>query len=172
MTTLITGRANSQADRQGFTLLELVLVMLIICTVLGAASASLRGFFVSRKTDDTAVRIVSLTRLARTMAVSEGRVYRLVFDLEGRTFYLTAQQQGGFSRLQTALGRPFRVPDEVDLSIEVAGAPSGCGYLDFTPDGLAEPATVRLRDIKGGVLEVTCAAPTEPFVVTSPEDQT
>lgn len=144
--------------------------MLIICTVLGAASASLRGFFVSRKTDDVAVRIVSLCRLARSMAVSEGRVYRLVFDGHGRAFYLTAQEEGAFRQPRTGLGRRFRLPDEVDLELYVSGVSAGRDYVDFFPDGRAEPATVRLTDIKGGLVEVTCAAPSEPFAVTSPED--
>jgi type II secretion system protein H len=163
---LTTGPRNSR----GFTLLELVLVMVIICTVLGAASVSLRGFFVSRKTHDTAARIVSLARLARSMAVSEGRPYRLVFDAARGAFYVTAQRRGGFAPPRNGLGRALRLPDEVDLQLEVPGAAGERDYVEFTPDGRAEPAVVRLTDIKGGVLEVRCAAPTEPFVVASPEE--
>ncbi len=157
-------------NKSGFTLLELVLVMVIICTVLGAASASLRGFFVSRKTDDVAVRILSLARLARSAAVSEGRPYRLVFDAGEGAFYLAAQRRGGFTRPRGGPGRAFRLPDEVSLGLEVPGAAGGRDYVEFTPDGRAEPATVRLTDIQGGVIEVRCAAPTEPFVVTSPQE--
>jgi len=170
VTTLSTG-PNKVPSRYGFTLLELVLVMVIICTVLGAASASLRGFFVSRKSDDTAVRIVSLARLARSMAVSEGRTYRLVFDRDEREFYLAAREQGGFQRPRTGLGRTTRVPDEVRLEVLLADDRAGHSYLEFSPDGLTEPAAVRLTDIKGDVIEVTCAAPTEPFVITEPEDE-
>jgi type II secretion system protein H len=165
---LTTGRASREARRAGFTLLELVLVMVIICTVLGATSASLRGFFVSRRTDDTAARIVSLARLARSMAVSEGRPYRLVFDVPERVFYLTAREQGGFRRPRTGLGRAFVVPDGADLELRVGGA--GRDFVTFYPEGLAEPATIRLTDIKGGLVEVSCLAPTEPFAVTSQQE--
>jgi type II secretion system protein H len=167
--TLTTGPHDSASARHGFTLLELVLVMVIICTVLGMASVSLRGFFVSRKIDDTAVRIVSLARLARSAAVSEGRDYRLVFDREGRRFYLARREQGGFRRPRAALGRAFRLPEEVSLELITQSA-SRRDHLTFSPDGRAEPATVRLTDIKGGVLEVRCQAPTEHFVIADREN--
>ena len=65
----------------GLTLLELVLVMVIICTILAMAAPSLRGFFTSRETSDAAAQIVALTHLARSQAITEGRVYRLNLDV-------------------------------------------------------------------------------------------
>jgi len=163
---LTTGRPADRRRRSGFTLLELVLVMVIICTVLAAASPSLRGFFVSRKTDDTAARIAAATRLARSRAISEGRVYRLNFDLRERTFFLTVLDEGGFRPIESSLGVPFRLPEEVQVSI--VGAYAGRAYLDFFPDGRTQAATIRVTDVKGGMAEVTCSAPTEAFVVRQP----
>jgi type II secretion system protein H len=153
----------------GFTLLELVLAMVIMCTLLAVAAPSLRGFFTSRRTDDTAARIASLTRLARSRAITEGRVYRLRFDDRLRTFYLTAQRDAGFERPVSSLGRPSAVPADVQLDLLVDGADPGRDYVEFYPDGRTEPASVRLTDIKGFVLEVACPAPTELFTVTRPE---
>ncbi len=163
---MTTGRPADRRRRSGFTLLELVLVMVIICTLLGAASPSLRGFFVSRKTDDTATRIAATTRLARSRAISEGCVYRLNFDLRERTFFLTVLDEGGFRQIESSLGLAFRLPEEVQVSI--VGAYGNRAYLDFFPDGRAEPATIRVTDVKGGVAEVVCAAPTEAFAVRQP----
>ncbi len=168
---MTTGRPAEQGRRRWFTLLELVLVMVIICTVLGAASPSLRGFFLSRQKDDAASRIISLTRLARSRSVSDGCVYRLNFDLSRRTCGLTVQRQGSFEGLGSSLGRPFRLPEEVDVELEVMGAPGRRDHVDFFPDGRTEPATIRLTDIKGGVIEVACAAPTEDFVARAPEEE-
>jgi Tfp pilus assembly protein FimT len=145
--------------------------MVIICTVLGAAAPSLRGFFVSRRTDDAAARIAALTRLARSQAIAEGRVYRLAFDSGGRTCYLEAQREDGFQRPNSSLGRPFRLPDDVQLELQVAGVESGRREIDFLPDGTVDPAVIRLTDIKGGVVEVTCLAPTELYTVSRPEGQ-
>ncbi len=142
--------------------------MVIICAVLGAAAPSLRGFFVSRQTDDTAARIVSLTKLARSQSVAQGRPYRLHFDIDERTYFLTSQGTAGFRPIDSRLGRPFRLPEEVAL--EVSGAYGNRDYVSFVPDGRTEPATIRLTDIKGGVSEVVCTAPTEPFVVVKPAE--
>jgi Tfp pilus assembly protein FimT len=54
------------------TLLELILVMVILSTVLAMAAPSLRGFFASRRTQDTAAQILALTQLARSQAICEG----------------------------------------------------------------------------------------------------
>ncbi len=144
-------------------------MMVIIGSVLGAAAPSLRGFFISRRTQDTAARIAALTRLARSCAVSEARVYRLVFA-GGRTIFVAASSGGTFERLQTSLGRPLQVPPEVGVELAVAGAAPGRDYIDFFPDGRTEPATVRVTDIKGGVAQVTCRGPAELFALEERED--
>src|SRR3972149_3661562 len=74
-------RCNMQSERSvGFTLLELILVMVILSTVLAMAAPSLRGFFASRQIQDAAAQILALTQFARSQAVSEGTTYRLNFD--------------------------------------------------------------------------------------------
>ena len=83
---------KQQNIKGGFTLLELILVMVILSTVLAMAAPSLRGFFGSRKTNDTASQILSLTQFARSQAISEGIIYRLNFDTRERTYWLTAQK--------------------------------------------------------------------------------
>ena len=51
--------ARPNHDR-GFTLIELILVMVILCTVLGMAGPSLRGFFSQRQVEDAAASIPEL----------------------------------------------------------------------------------------------------------------
>ncbi len=142
--------------------------MVIICTLLATAAPSLRGFFISRQTHDTATRILSLTRLARSQAIADGRLYRLHVDAQDRTFYLTRQGETAFERIESSLGRPFRLPDEVEM--EVIGPRTDRGYLSFFPDGRTEPATIRLTDIKGGIIEVVCTGPTEAFGIRTPKE--
>ena len=145
--------------------------MVIICTLLGAAAPALRGFFISRKTHDAAARILSLTRLARSQAVSEARVHRVVFDADERTFHLAAEEQGSFRQPQTAMGRAHRLPDKVELELEVNGANAGRGYVAFFPDGRTEPATIRLTDLKGGLVVLECSGPTEEFVTQTSQEE-
>ena len=97
-------------------------MMVIICTVLAMAAPSLRGFFASRRTADAAAQIVALTRLARSRAVAEGRIYRLNLDVAGETYWLTVQQGGVFNNLRSEFGRFFSLPEGTLVSWELAPA--------------------------------------------------
>lgn len=156
------------ADR-GFTLLELILVMLILSTVLAMAAPSLRGFFASRKTHDTAAQILALTQFARSQAISEGIVYRLTFDTNERTYWLTAQQAGLFENLETDFGRIFTLPKDIVMELEDLDSEDGETFLKFTPQGTVTAGTVRLIDRAGRALEITCPTVTESFSIVECE---
>ncbi len=155
----------------GFTLLELVLVMVIICTVLAMAAPSLRGFFASRQTADAAAQIVALTHLARSRAVAEGRLYRLNLDVEAGTYRLTVQEGGTFRNLGSEFGRLFSLPDGTLASWEAPAEAVSRGYIQFYPSGRTEPATVRLTGRRGKIVEITCLSPMELFRVVIPGEE-
>jgi len=165
MTTLTTGpraRRNRAHRNGGFTLIELVLVMVIICTVLAMASPSMRGFFASRRTADASAQIVALTRYARDHAVADGSVYRMNLDAGQGTYWLTAQKGGIFERIASEFGREFNLPDGTTAEwLE----PSGAEWIAFYPDGRGEAAHIRLTGRQGETADIVCAAPAERFHV-------
>ena len=168
----IGAKHRSCSRQRGFTLLELVLVMVIIGTVLAMAAPSLRGFFASRQTEDAAASIVALTRLARSQAVAEGRAYRLNFDLKETTYWLTAQTEGAFRNLSSEFGRVFLLPEGTELELKVEGVPANRDYVSFQPTGRTEAATIRLKGRQGESVEIACLSPTESYkVVAVPEGQ-
>jgi len=154
----------------GFTLLELVLVMVILSTVLAMAAPSLRGFFASRQTHDTATQILALTQLARSQAISEGVKYRLNFDTRQRTYWLTAQQAGTYEKLKTSFGQEFTLPKDMVMELEDVDEDDGDIFLAFTPQGTVTAGTVRLIDRRGRALEVTCPTATESFSIVECEE--
>jgi prepilin-type N-terminal cleavage/methylation domain-containing protein len=155
----------------GFTLLELILVMLILSTVLAMAAPSLRGFFGSRKTHDEAAQILALTQFARSQAISEGIIYRLNFETRERTYWLTAQQSGAFEKLKTEFGQVFTFPNDIIAELEDVEKEDNEMFLEFTPQGTVTAGTIRLIDRRGLVLKVTCPTVTESFsIVESQED--
>ncbi len=154
---------------EGFTLLELILVMVILSTVLAMAAPSLRGFFASRQTHDTAAQILALTQLARSQAISEGIIYRLNFDTRQRTYWLTAQQAGAFEELRTGLGQVFTLPKDMVMELEDIEEEDMDMFLAFTPQGTVTAGTVRLIDRRGLALEVTCPTVTESFSIVELE---
>jgi type II secretion system protein H len=179
MTTSTTGHrgrgeklaGKDSSDSKGFTLLELILVMVIISTVLAMASPSLRGFFASRETSDAAAQIVSLTQLARSQAIAEGRIYRLNLDLEQGAYHLTVREGGAFRELYTEFGRVFLLPDDTIFELEKDGEEGVAKYIDFFPQGHTEASTMRLTDRRGDVYEIVCYSSAERFQVIIPEKE-
>ncbi|KPK34524.1 MAG: hypothetical protein AMJ65_18185 [Phycisphaerae bacterium SG8_4] len=161
---MVTHKTHHGKDK-GFTLLELIMVMVILSTVLAMAAPSLSGFFGSRQTHDTAAQILALTQLARSQAISEGIIYRLNFDTRERTYWLTAQQAGTFEELQTGLGQIFTLPKDMVMELEDVEEGDMETFLQFTPQGTVTAATIRLIDRRGLALEVTCPTVTESFSI-------
>ena len=161
---MIADRTHHGTDN-GFTLLELILVMVILSTVLAMAAPSLSGFFGSRQTHDTAAQILALTQLARSQAISEGIVYRLNFDTAERKYWLTAQQAGTFEQLEIGLGQIFTLPKDMVMELDDVEKQDTETFLAFTPQGTVTAGTVRLIDRRGLALEIRCPTVTESFSI-------
>jgi len=161
----MTVKKRQHNGREGFTLLELILVMLILSTVLAMAAPSLRGFFGSRKTHDEAARLLALTQFARSQAISEGIIYRLNFDTSERTYWLTSQQTGVFEELKTEFGTVFTFPNDITVELEDVDKDDNEMFFAFTPQGTITAGTIRLIDRRGLVLEITCPTVTESFSI-------
>jgi prepilin-type N-terminal cleavage/methylation domain-containing protein len=155
--------------KPGFTLLELILVMVILSTVLAMAAPSLRGFFGSRKTHDEAAQLLALTQYARSAAISEGITYRLNFDTNKHTYWLTSQKAGIFENLKTEFGYVFTFPNDITVELEDAEKDKGDMFFAFTPQGTVTAGTIRLIDRRGLVLEITCPTVTESFSIVERE---
>ncbi|MBW1914667.1 MAG: prepilin-type N-terminal cleavage/methylation domain-containing protein [Deltaproteobacteria bacterium] len=155
----------------GFTLLELVLVMVIVCTMLGIAAPSLRGFFASRRTHDASSQIIAMTRHARSQAIVEGRIYRLNLDTGEGSYWLTVMDQGVFRKLFNEFGRTFLVPDGTEIELEKENEDISQQYVDFFQNGSTETGTIRLTDRRGDVYEITCASPSEQYFSVIQEEE-
>jgi Tfp pilus assembly protein FimT len=147
------------------------MMMVILSTVLAMAAPSLRGFFASRQTSDAAAQIISLTQLARSQAITEGRPYRLNIDVDEGAYWLSMQEQGAFVELDTEFGRLFYFPKDTQIELEDIVSNGSEQYVEFTPEGRTRPGIIRLIDRRGEIYEVTCFSPTELFTVIVPEQQ-
>jgi Tfp pilus assembly protein FimT len=137
-----TGDSSSGAGRRGVTLLELILVMIILFIVAGVAAPRFSDFFPALQVSTTASRIVAWARKAHSDAALTGAIYRLVFDAEGKRYWLEYQprplrEPETFEKVGGSWDEePF--PEDVTLegldALEEAG---GFRYLEFRPDGTA-----------------------------------
>jgi type II secretion system protein H len=169
---LTTGRNDSRPA--GFSLLELILVMMIMCMALAAAAPSLRGFFASRQTWDAAGQIVALAHYARSQAAAEGRTYRLNVDRHRGAYWLTAQTPTGYESPAREFGRVFKAPAGATISWESAGPDAAMrDWIAFYPDGRSEAVRLRLTGQQGEAVDVVCRSPAEPFeAVRAGQEQT
>jgi type II secretion system protein H len=189
---LMNGTTGNNYRRRGFTLLELIFVMVIIGMVLAMAATSLRGFFASRQVSDAAAQMVALTQYARGQAAAEGRTFRLNLDTQKKTYWLTAETPGQFAssvsngagssvaaslltggtQAQDApvpndFGRVFSLPEGSTLSFKIpadsAGSPRS--YIPFYPDGRTEVSDITLTGKQGDTMRISCRGPAEKFAI-------
>ncbi len=151
-----------------FSLLELIVVMALVATVLGVTMPSLRNFFRSRETANSARQIVVLSRFARERAMAEGQVYLLNFDLDAGRFWVSHRDMSdndSWFNPQLAEGPGLRLPEGVRGYFEEPRGVEGKGWIPFYPDGRTEVVSLRLVGRRGETWRVVCPTPGEDFRV-------
>lgn len=118
-------RAAPLQPRSGFTLIELILVMVILAVVSGAMVPSLTSFRIGRANVNTADQLVALANYARNQAISEGRPYRLNVDPAGGQYWLTAAGDAGvYQPAANDYGDKFDVSTGARLSVQIDPSPN------------------------------------------------
>jgi prepilin-type N-terminal cleavage/methylation domain-containing protein len=143
--------------RRGFTLIELILVMIVIFTLATIVAPRFSDFFPSYQVRKSTEHLLAWARKARADAAVTGIRQHLVLDEKSRKFWIEYEarpikEPGKFVLLSGAWGEE-RLPEAVAFeSIEGAeSAPSGNGikYLEFRPDGTSSEATIILANEHG-----------------------
>jgi prepilin-type N-terminal cleavage/methylation domain-containing protein len=157
-------RTRGRTIRTGFTLIELVLVMLVITIAVGVAVPELRGWNRGARMSDTVDQVITLARLARTEAISTAQVHRMTIDPAGRC-YVSKQDGEQFVELGEGRDASFVVPDGVKLQMtDLQGGPRD--FVEFYPNGRMQTARIRVSMEDGGYEKVIEAATsTEGFRV-------
>lgn len=125
--------------------------MVVISVVLAVAAPSLRGFFVSRQTSDTATALLSFTKYAKSAAIAKGCPCRLNIDASAGEFWLTIQQGGSYVPLEGDMGRHFQLPDGQSIRLQVdatnlpvaSGGSAAHAGLSVSARGLTPPPPKR-----------------------------
>ncbi len=86
--SLLEGKYRSFRMRAlgGFTLVELIMVMVVLAGVMAVAAPSLNKFFRNSALNEEARRIVGMIEMARREAISTGYPIQVWFDLENQWF--------------------------------------------------------------------------------------
>lgn len=152
---------------KAFTLLELILIMIILCTVLAMAAPSLRGFFSSRQLNDISEQILVMTRYAKIQSIFQGRNYRVNFEINSdrRRCWLSVLNESQYELLETGFGNDFQLPSDIKVTFENVLEEEGVYYFEFNPAGYSKAGYVRLQDNQDNIMEVVCYSPSEYFEI-------
>jgi type II secretion system protein H len=150
---------------RGFTLLELVLVMIILCIALAAAAPSLTGWGRASKVRDAGDQFLAVTRWARTQALADSQVYRLNVDSKTGTYWVTVQDGQRFVPPGSEFGRVFSIPDGFAIAMTTwqQEQQQPLSSVDFLPTGRTEPARVRIGRDDANAVDIECPSPAEGF---------
>lgn len=148
---------------RAFTLLELILVMIILCTVLAMAAPSLRGFFSSRQLNDFSEQIIIMTRYAKVHSVFDGNYYRISFDPGEGIYWMSSLNGSQYERLENNFGKYYQIPSEIEMDFDKIEGENGIYYLTFNPRGYSSESRIRLEDNQENILEIVCYSPPENY---------
>lgn len=162
--------------RNGFTLLELILVMMVIFTLAMVVAPRFSEFFPAFQVRTAADRLLAWSGKVRAESALTGCRHRLVLDPEARSFWIEweakpLKKPGKFERLLGAWDKET-LPGEVVFE-EIRGfetdpdAPS-TRYLEFDPDGSAAEASVDVANDRGDRRTLRIAAATGAASIEMP----
>lgn len=120
--------------RHGFTLLEMITVMVMLSAIVALSAPSLRNFFKSRKLTEESRRLLALTEFGRREAVSSGVPIRILIDLQLRVIRI--QREDGYPAQEMRLPGPLEISEKIHMDFGRIPPLLGQTYaLTFLPDG-------------------------------------
>jgi type II secretion system protein H len=137
--TLSIGQNNQ--PRRGFTLIELVLVLVLLTIVISLVIPSLNKFFGGRTLDSEVRRFVALTHYGQSRAVSEGEPMLLWIDPKAGSYGL--QDESGYN--DDSKAETFTLGEGLIIRAGNSGPKALAGGkrqgIRFSPDGNIITAT-------------------------------
>ncbi|RPI64342.1 MAG: hypothetical protein EHM48_00980 [Planctomycetaceae bacterium] len=173
------------------------MILFVISVVLAISAPAMRGYFASRQTGDLAANMLTLTRSARSTAISNGAICRINVDPQTGEYWLTVQQGGEFVPADGEMGKRFSPPEGTTVSLfrdaqqarttgnasvqagqsmgltgprRTLDGEAGKNYLQFYPTGRCDTGTIEIAGPQGDAYLVTVPSATESFRVILPTE--
>ena len=149
----MTSRAGKCS--RGFVLLELLVVVTILAIMFGTMTPLFRRSYTDLRIRNAYKDIAAIVKHAQERAIMEEREFRVNFDEKEGTYWLSYREDpmefpANFVNLNTDAGRPKLLPEGVAFTDIRANRDreTHAQYITFYPNGTADRATVRLRDVR------------------------
>ena len=120
--------------RTGFTLIELILVLLLLSVFLGLAAPNFRNSFGGIELKTTARHLVDVMRYAQSEAVTTGQTVKLKFNPEFSNYWLARVDPADSDKdekIKTPVGEIFNFPADFNITVS---RPEINFYSDSTMD--------------------------------------
>lgn len=156
---------------RGFTLIELIIVMLLLAIAASMVAPRMSSFFRGRALNHEARRLLSLAHYAQSRAVAEGVPVVLWIDPKASTYGV--EVQAGHATDED-VAREFALEPTLSVSApstmapptseqedEGFGLPEGRPAIRFTPDGFIDEVSVPrivIQQSEGAALELVLKA--------------
>ena len=132
------GFPGHRGDRTGFTLIELILVILLISLALGLSSLIFAGTLSTSRLNATAREISAAVKHARALTLMMGERHTVIIDLDAREYELAGR---GSKKLPADIA--IRVIDPVSGDVR-----QGRYEIICHPGGFIEGGTVEISNSK------------------------
>ena len=144
------GRTPTSKGSPGFTLLELMVVILILGFVFLLTFPNFRAFLEPRDAKRAVLQLVGSMRYAQSQAATTKQRFRLNLNLKGNTYWVSREgERDSFLRDSSPLGKDNDLPAGVtflDVSHPERGKMrEGTAYVEFSPTGWADECEIHLR---------------------------
>jgi type II secretion system protein H len=162
---------EGRAATAGFTLIELVVVMVLLGIAAALVAPHMASFFRGRVLNSEARRLLALTYYGQSRAVAEGVPVLLWINVRQSSYGLVTQSAASEPddrassfiadptlTLETAAPNPPPISEQQD---EALGIPNNLPVIRFMPDGCFDPTSVAkivIRQGADGALELVPTA--------------
>jgi Tfp pilus assembly protein FimT len=170
---------RSASRVRGFTLVELILVMIVIFTLATIIAPRFTDFFPSLQVRKSTEHLLACSRKARSDAALTGARQRLLMDSAKKKYWIEYEarpikEPGKFKLLSGAWGEAF-LPDEVVFETidgaETDPSNSAVRYIEFRPDGTSTEATVILSNQNNDRQTLRVEAATSKVFIEAAKEQ-
>ena len=132
------GKRKYRTDsRRGFTLVELVLVILLISILVGLSTPLFKRTFSDLELRNISLDIAKMINYAQEMAIVDKIKYKLNFNIDRGEFWIAGRH-----------GKKITLPRGLKITLDAEYIDKG--ELAFYPDGRSDKAEIKITDRKTG----------------------